>query len=155
MPYVDVCISNEEDATDVFGIQAQSSDVAKGVLNQEDYISMARQLVDMFAFKQVAFTLRRSISASENDWGGMLYQDGQAYFAPTYHIKLVDRVGGGDSFGGGLIYALLAGYGPQEAIQFAVAASCLKQTMEHDLNMATVAEVEALAKGNASGRVQR
>lgn len=155
MPYVDVCISNEEDATDVFGIQAQSSDVAKGVLNQEDYISMARQLVDRFAFKQVAFTLRRSISASENDWGGMLYQDGQAYFAPTYHIKLVDRVGGGDSFGGGLIYALLAGYGPQEAIQFAVAASCLKQTMEHDLNMATVAEVEALAKGNASGRVQR
>ena len=99
--------------------------------------------------------MRGSLSATDNDWAGMLYTDGQVSFSPTYRIHIVDRVGGGDSFGGGLIYSLLSGYDDQKAINFAVAASCLKHSIEHDFNMMSVEEVEILAAGNASGRVQR
>ena len=155
MPYVDVCIANEEDAKDVFGIEAANTDINSGKLDHQGYVSVAEQLCQRFGFKKVAFTLRGSISATDNDWAGMLYADGQAYFSPTYRVHIVDRVGGGDSFGGGLIYALLEGKSDQEAINFAVAASCLKHSVEHDFNMMSVAEVEALASGNASGRVQR
>ena len=153
--YVDVCIANEEDAKDVFGIQAENTDISSGKLNHEGYISVARQISEQFGCKQVAITLRSSLSAFDNDWAGMLYSGGQAYFSATYRIHIVDRVGGGDSFGGGLIYSLLTGKAPQEAINFAVAASCLKHSIEHDFNLVTVAEVENLAKGNASGRIQR
>ena len=155
MEYVDVCIANEEDAKDVFGFEAEGTDINTGKLNREGYISVAKQICDRFGCKQVAITLRGSISANDNDWGAMLYTDGKAYFSPTYRIHIVDRVGGGDSFGGGLIYALLAEKAPQDAINFAVAASCLKHTIEHDFNLMSVAEVESLAGGNASGRVQR
>lgn len=154
-PYVDVCIANEEDAKDVFGIEASDTDLNTGKLNREGYISVAEQLIERFGFKKVAITLRSSISASDNDWAGMLYSDGQAFFSPTYHMHIVDRVGGGDSFGGGLIYALLNAYDDRKAINFAVAASCLKHSVEHDFNLMSVAEVESLAGGNASGRVQR
>ena len=153
--YVDVCIANEEDAKDVFGIQAENTDISSGKLNHEGYISVARQISEQFGCKQVAITLRSSLSAFDNDWAGMLYSGGQAYFSPTYRIHIVDRVGGGDSFGGGLIYSLLTEKAPQDAINFAVAASCLKHSIEHDFNLVTVAEVENLAKGNASGRIQR
>ncbi len=155
VPYVDVCISNEEDAKDVFGIEAENTDIDSGKLNHEGYISVARQLSERFGCKYVAKTLRSSISANDNDWAGMLYTDGKAHFSKQYHMHIVDRVGGGDSFGGGLIYSLLSGYDPQKAIDFAVAASCLKHTIEHDFNLCSVAEVESLAGGNASGRVQR
>jgi len=155
MPYVDVCIANEEDAKDVFGIAASDTDLNTGKLNHEGYISVAQQLTERFAFKKVAITLRGSISASDNDWAGMLYSDGKASFSSTYHMHIVDRVGGGDSFGGGLIYSLLSGCDDQRAINFAVAASCLKHSVEHDFNMVTVSEVESLAGGNTSGRVQR
>jgi 2-dehydro-3-deoxygluconokinase len=155
MPYVDVCISNEEDAKDVFGIEAADTDLNTGKLSHEGYISVAKQLTERFDFKKVAITLRGSISASDNDWAGMLYTDGSACFSTTYRVHIVDRVGGGDSFGGGLIYALLSGYDDQKAIDFAVAASCLKHSVEHDFNMVSVDEVSALAAGNASGRVQR
>lgn len=155
MPYVDVCIANEEDAKDVFGIAAKDTDLNTGKLSYDGYISVASQLTERFNFKKVAITLRGSISASDNDWAGMLYADGQAWFSPSYRMHIVDRVGGGDSFGGGLIYALLSGYDEQKAINFAVAASCLKHSIEHDFNMVSVAEVESLAGGNASGRVQR
>lgn len=155
MPYVDVCIANEEDAKDVFGISAENTDLNAGKVNHNGYISVARQLTERFGFKKVAITLRSSISASDNDWAGMLYSDGRANFSPIYHVRIIDRVGGGDSFGGGLIYSLLSGYDDQKAINFAVAASCLKHSIEHDYNLMSVAEVEALAKGNASGRVQR
>ena len=154
-PYVDVCIANEEDAKDVFGIAAPDTDLNAGKLSHEGYISVARQLTERFGFKKVAITLRGSISASDNDWAGMLYSSGEAFFSPTYRIHIVDRVGGGDSFGGGLIYALLSGYDNQKAINFAVAASCLKHSIEHDMNLMSVSEVEALANGNGSGRVQR
>jgi 2-dehydro-3-deoxygluconokinase len=155
MPYVDVCISNEEDAKDVFGIEAANTDLNTGKLSHEGYISVAKQLTDRFGFKKVAITLRGSISASDNDWAGMLYADGNAHFSTTYRVHIVDRVGGGDSFGGGLIYALRSGYDDQKAIDFAVAASCLKHSVEHDFNMVSVDEVSALAAGNTSGRVQR
>ena len=155
MPYVDVCISNEEDAKDVFGIEATDTDLNTGKLSHEGYVSVAKQMTDTFGFKKVAFTLRGSLSASVNDWAGMLYSGGEACFSPTYRINIVDRVGGGDSFGGGLLYALLSGYDDQKAINYAVAASCLKHTIEHDFNLVSVSEVETLAGGNASGRVQR
>ncbi len=153
--YVDVCISNEEDAKDVFGIEAEGSDIYGGKLNEEGYRSVARQLTEKFGFEKVAFTLRTSISASDNDWAGMLYEDGECYFSRKYHLHIVDRVGGGDSFGGGLIYALLNGYEPQAAIEFAVAASALKHTVEGDFNRVTLSEVQKLAGGDGSGRVQR
>ena len=156
MPYVDVCIANEEDAKDVFGIAAENTDINSGKLDREGYISVARQLTERFGFKAVAITLRGSISASENNWSGMLYKDGEAYFARNYLIHLVDRVGGGDSFGGGLIHAMRKWpEDPQQQIEFAVAASCLKQATEYDFNLASEKEVLALAGGNASGRVQR
>lgn len=157
MPYVDVCIANEEDAKDVFGIEAEGTDIMSGKLNHEGYVSVAQQLADRFGCRKVAITLRGSISATDNDWAGMLYskETGQACFSTTYRVHIVDRVGGGDSFGGGLIYSLMSGYDDQKAIDFAVAASCLKHTVEHDFNHVSVAEVAALAAGNASGRVQR
>ena len=153
--YVDVCIANEEDAKDVFGIEAEGTDINAGKLNHEGYISVAKQICDKFGCEKVAITLRGSISANDNDWAAMLYTDGKAYFSPTYRIHIVDRVGGGDSFGGGLIYSLLSEKEPQDAINFAVAASCLKHTIEQDFNLVSVSEVEALAAGNTTGRVQR
>ena len=153
--YVDVCISNEEDAKDVFGIEAENTDIYGGKLNKDGYRSVAKQLADKFGFEKVAITLRTSISASDNDWAGMLYDGGDCYFSKEYHLHIVDRVGGGDSFGGGLIYALLSSKEPQAAIEFAVAASALKHSIEGDFNRVSVSEVEKLAGGDASGRVQR
>ena len=153
--FVDVCISNEEDAKDVFGIEAEGTDIYGGKLNHEGYKSVAKQLADKFGFEKVAITLRTSISASDNDWAGMLY-DGKDYcFSKSYHLHIVDRVGGGDSFGAGLIYALLSGKTSQQAIEFAVAASALKHSVEGDYNRVSVSEVEKLAGGDGSGRVQR
>lgn len=155
VPYVDVLISNEEDAKDVFGIEAADTDIMGGQLNMDGYASVAGQLAERFGCKAVAITLRGSISASENNWAGMLYTNGKSYFSQNYLIRIVDRVGGGDSFGGGLIHAMLKGMAPQAAIEFAVAASCLKQTIEQDFNLMSEQEVLALMGGNASGRVQR
>lgn len=153
--YVDVCISNEEDAKDVFGIEAENTDIYGGKLNKEGYRSVARQLAEKFGFEKVAITLRSSLSASDNDWAGMLYDGENCYFSKEYHLHIVDRVGGGDSFGGGLIYALLSGKDSQAAIEFAVAASALKHSIEGDFNRVSVSEVEKLAGGDGSGRVQR
>ena len=153
--YVDVCISNEEDAKDVFGIEAENTDIYGGKLDKEGYKSVAKQLADKFGFEKVAITLRSSISANDNDWAAMLY-DGESYcFSKEYHLHIVDRVGGGDSFGAGLIYSILMGKDSQSAIEFAVAASALKHTVEGDFNRVSVAEAEKLAGGDGSGRVQR
>ena len=153
--YVDVCIANEEDAKDVFGIEAENSDIESGKLDKQGYVSVAKQLTDKFGFKSVAITLRESVNANDNNWSGMLYAGGNAFFSKKYAMHIVDRVGGGDSFGAGLIYAMLHDYYAQDAIEFATAASCLKHSVEGDYNMVSVDEVNALAKGNASGRVQR
>ena len=155
MPYVNVCIANEEDASDVFGIKAANTDVTRGEVNKEGYKDVAKQLKDRFGFDYVAITLRSSISANDNDWAAMLYNGDGYYFSKQYRMHIVDRVGGGDSFGGGLIYAMLNGYAPQDTIEFAVAASCLKHSVEGDYNMVSVAEVKNLAGGDSSGRVQR
>ena len=153
--YVDVCIANEEDASDVFGIRASDTDLTAGKVNKEGYKEVAKQLADRFGFKKVAITLRGSISANDNNWAAMLFDGRDFYFSKNYLIHIVDRVGGGDSFGGGLIYSLLNGYHPQEAIEFAVAASCLKHSIEGDFNQVSVDEVKKLAGGDGSGRVQR
>lgn len=153
--YVDYCIANEEDAKDVFGIEADNTDIYGGKLDREGYISVAKKLTDRFNFKGVAITLRESLSANDNNWSGMLYTQGQACFSKKYAMHIVDRVGGGDSFGGGLIYSLLNGYDAQKSIEFAIAASCLKHSIEGDYNLVSKKEVETLAGGDASGRVQR
>ena len=155
MPYVDVAIANEEDCADVFGIKAADSDVTGGKLSRDGYRDVARQLAERFDLSAVAITLRTSISASDNKWSAMLYQNGEAHFAREYNVHIVDRVGGGDSFGAGLIYSLLNGYDTDKALAFATAASALKHTVEGDVNEVSVAEVLALAGGDGSGRVQR
>ena len=153
--YIDVCIANEEDASDVFGIKADDTDITTGKLSHEGYKSVAKKLVDTFGFKKVAITLRGSISANDNNWAAMLYDGKEYYQSKNYLIHIVDRVGGGDSFGAGLIYSLINNFEPQDAIEFAVAASCLKHTIEGDYNMVSVDEVLKLARGDGSGRVQR
>jgi 2-dehydro-3-deoxygluconokinase len=153
MEFVDICIANEEDAESVFNIKG--AEVTSGQIEHGQYEDVARQLTERFKFKQVAITLRESFSASRNGWSGMLYTGGKSHFSRRYDISIVDRVGGGDSFAGGLIYAMLRGDGPEKAINFAVAASCLKHSISGDYNRVTVDEVETLAKGDASGRVQR
>lgn len=153
--YVDVCIANEEDAADVFGIHAANTDVTTGSVNREGYKDVAKQLADRFCFSKVAITLRESLSANDNNWSAMLYDGTDYYFSKKYKMHIVDRVGGGDSFGGGLIAACLNGYDSQTIIEFAVAASCLKHSIEGDMNLVTMDEVLKLAGGDGSGRVQR
>ncbi len=155
--YVDICIANEEDAKDVFGIEAEAADIYGGVIDRDGYKSVAKQLADRFGFEMVAITLRESRSASDNGWSAMLYNvnKDEYCFSKKYDLHIIDRVGGGDSFGGGLIYSLLNGKDTQSAVEFAVAASALKHSVEGDYNMVTVAEVEKLADGDGSGRIQR
>ena len=152
---VDVCIANEEDASDVFGIKAKNTDITSGALSHEGYKEVAKTLADRFGFKKVAITLRESLSADDNNWAGMLFDGKDCYFSKKYAVHIVDRVGGGDSFGAGLIYGSLQGWAPQEILEFAVAASCLKHSIEGDYNLVSVDEAKKLAGGDASGRVQR
>jgi 2-dehydro-3-deoxygluconokinase len=153
MKYVDICIANEEDAESVFGIKG--AEVTSGRIEHVQYESVARQLVERFGFKQVAITLRESISASRNGWSAMLFEGGRSHFSRRYEITIVDRVGGGDSFAAGLIYASLRGDDAARAIELAVAASCLKHSIPGDYNRVLLDEVENLVRGDASGRVQR
>jgi len=156
--HCDIAIGNEEDAAQVFGIHAPDTDVTSGVIDAAKYRYVCEELNCRFPnLKTIAITLRGSISASHNTWSGVLWDEGTLYLAPTYDIThIVDRVGGGDSFMGGLIYGLLT-YGDdrQSALNFAVAASCLKHTIFGDFNLVTVAEVEKLMGGDVSGRVSR
>ena len=153
--HCDVVIANEEDAEMVFGIKAENTDITGGTLSDEGYRKVASELISRFELKCAAITLRESISASENGWSAMLYDGNSFYKSKKYNIHIVDRVGGGDSFGAGLIYGLTSGYDMQKTLEFAVAASCLKHTIEGDANHVSISEVEALMGGDASGRVQR
>ena len=156
--YCDIAIGNEEDADKVFGIKAPETDVIAGKVEADRYRYVCEELARRFPnLKTIAITLRGSISASHNTWSGVLWDQGEFYVGPTYDIThIVDRVGGGDSFMGGLIYGLRT-YGDdrQAALDFAVAASCLKHSIVGDFNMVTVAEVEKLMGGDVSGRVSR
>lgn len=155
MPFVDILIGNEEDPTRIFGIQPEGTDVASGNLNIEGYRELAKTLLERFGFKKISITLRESISASENYWSACLF-DGKNFFqSPRHHVWIVDRVGTGDAFAAGLIYSLLKGKTDQEALSFGVAAACLKHSIYGDFNSASVQEVERLAAGDATGRVQR
>lgn len=157
LQYVDVCIANEEDAEKVFGIRAADTDISGGKLSHEGYRAVAKELAVRFGCQTTAITLRGSISASDNNWAAMLYDSGRDayYFSKNYPIHIVDRVGGGDSFGAGLIYGLLKQMEAQDTLEFAVAASCLKHSIPGDFNHASLAEVMTLMKGDGSGRVQR
>ncbi len=154
--YVDVLISNEEDSKDVFGIEASGSNITGGVLSADGYEEIGHKLMAKFPnVKYVAFTLRESISASVNNWSGILITKEKSFKSKKYTIQIVDRVGGGDSFGAGLIYGLVNNLGEQQTIEYAIAASCLKHTIEGDFNITSVDEVMKLVGGDGSGRVQR
>lgn len=154
---VDIILGNEEDAEKVFGIRAAETDVTKGVVEADAYREVASELMKRFPkAKKVIITLRGSINANHNTWSGVLWNGKQLLKAPTYDIThIVDRVGGGDSFMGGLIYGLQHYQDDQKALNFAAAASCLKHTIQGDFNLVTAGEVEKLMQGDASGRVSR
>ena len=158
MEYVDVCIANEEDAEKCLGIITESSDVESGELKENEYLDLASKLKSGFNFNAVAITLRESYSASRNGWSAIMLDNKDCrkpQRSRRYDIQIVDRVGGGDSFASGLIYGLLKKENTKEALEFAVAASCLKQTIPFDFNLVSVEEVEKLATGDQSGRVER
>lgn len=155
MPYVDICIANEEDAEKVFGIKAPGSDITGGKLSYEGYKTVALELQNRFGFQRVAVTLRSSVSASDNQWSAILLDGRDLFISKSYPIHIVDRVGGGDAFGAGLIYAMISGYPSRDAIEFATAASCLKHSITGDFNQVSTSEVKALMDGDTSGRVRR
>ena len=155
--WCDMVVGNEEDAQDVFGIKAPEADITAGKVSADSYRYVCEKLVERFPnLKTVAITLRGSLSATHNTWSGVLWHEGKFYETRIYDIEyIVDRVGGGDSFNAGLIYGLLTYQDPQKALDFAVAASCLKHSIYGDFSDLTVAEIEKLMKGDASGRVAR
>ena len=153
--YVDVCIGNEEDAETTLGFKAAGTDVTKGELNLDGYKSVFQQMKEKFGFKYIASTLRESHSASDNGWSALVYDGSEFYHTKEYEVRIIDRVGSGDSFASGFIYGLVTGISFKEAGEFGVAASALKHTIPGDLNHVTVKEVNDLVKGDGSGRVQR
>ncbi|KUO62171.1 2-dehydro-3-deoxygluconokinase [bacterium BRH_c32] len=158
MKYVDVCIANEEDAEKSLGLKADNTNIEEGKLNEDGYFNIAKKLKEIYNFKAVAITLRESFSASMNGWSALLL-DEKDCIAPIrssrYEIEIVDRVGGGDSFASGLIYGLLTKNNSKDALEFAVAASCLKHSIPGDFNLVSIDEIEKLIKSGGSGRVER
>ncbi|MCX6206623.1 MAG: sugar kinase [Bacteroidetes bacterium] len=153
--YVDVCIGNEEDADTTLGFKAKGTDVTKGELNLDGYKDVFQQMKEKFGFKYIASTLRESHSASDNGWSALVYDGSEFYHTKSYEVRIVDRVGSGDSFASGFIYGLVTGMPMADAAEFGVAASALKHTIPGDLNHATLNDVKELMKGDGSGRVQR
>ncbi len=153
--YVDVCIGNEEDADTTLGFKAAHSDVTKGELNLDGYKDVFKQMKAKFGFKFIASSLRESHSASDNGWSALVYDGSDFYHTKQYQVRIIDRVGSGDSFASGLIYGLITGMNMKDAAEFGVAASALKHTIPGDMNHATLKEVQELMKGDGSGRVQR
>ena len=158
MEYVDVCIANEEDAEKSLGFTAGKTNVGGAEIDEHGYIQLVNELKKKFNFRCVAITLRESFSASRNGWSAIMHDDKdckEPYRSKKYDIQVVDRVGGGDSFASGLIYGLLSKQNTKDALEFAVAASCLKHSIIGDFNLVSVDEVEKLVKGSGSGRVER
>lgn len=148
MPYVDICIANEGSALDVFGIKSDNQ-------GRDGLREVAQQIQDKYGCKHITLTYRLSNSASDNVIGAMLYEDGESYFSKEYCIHIIDRVGGGDAFAAGLIYASIKGFSPLETIEFATAAFCLKHSIEGDLSLISADEIKTLAEGDGSGRIKR
>lgn len=155
MEYVDVCIGNEEDAEKCLGFKLDNTDVTSGSLDIESYKKIFDEMIKAFNFKYVISSLRESFSASDNGWSALIYDGNEFYRSKRYEVRLVDRVGGGDSFAAGVIHGLVSGMDYKDALEFGVAASALKQTIHGDFNHVSIAEVENLVGGDASGRVQR
>lgn len=155
MDYVDICIGNEEDAANVFGIKPRNIESNFNSIDACEYKYVAENLALKFNLEKVAFTLRESVSADRNIWSGLLFDGRNVSISNKYDINIVDRFGAGDSFSAGIIYSLLSGASCEEAVNFAAGASCLKQTMEYDFNLTTVDDVRTLLNGNNTGRVQR
>lgn len=158
MKFVDVCIANEEDAEKSLGLKAEATDIESGKLSEEGYFNVAKKLKEIYGFKAAAITLRESYSASRNGWSAILLDDKDCktpYRSRKYEIEIIDRVGGGDAFASGLIYGLLTKANTKDALEFAVAASCLKHTIPGDFNLVSIDEVEKLVKSGGSGRVER
>ena len=153
--FVDVCIGNEEDADTTLGFKAAHTDITKGELNLDGYKDVFKQMKEKFGFKFIASSLRESHSASDNGWSALVYDGKDFHHTKKYNVRIVDRVGSGDSFASGLIFGLVTGMSMPDAAEFGVAASAIKHTIPGDLNHATLAEVKDLMKGDASGRVQR
>lgn len=153
--YVDVCIGNEEDADTTLGFKAAHTDVTKGELNLDGFKDVFKQMKDKFGFKFIASSLRESYSASDNGWSALVYDGTDFHHTKKYNVRIVDRVGSGDSFASGLIYGLVTGMSMKDAAEFGVAASALKHTIPGDLNHATLSDVKELVGGDGSGRVQR
>lgn len=153
--HVDVCIGNEEDADTTLGFKAAHTDVTKGELDLDGYKDVFRQMREKFGFKVIASSLRESHSASDNGWSALVYDGETFHHTRKYQVRIVDRVGSGDSFASGLIYGLVTGMSMPDAAEFGVAASAIKHTIPGDLNHATLSEVKDLLKGDGSGRVQR
>jgi 2-dehydro-3-deoxygluconokinase len=158
MKFVDVCIANEEDAEKSLGLKADKTNIEAGYLDEQGYFNVAKKLKETYNFKTVSITLRESFSASKNGWSALLLDDKDCktpYRSKRYDIEIVDRVGGGDSFASGLIYGLMTKENTKDALEFAVAASCLKHSIPGDFNLVSVDEVEKLVKSGGSGRVER
>jgi 2-dehydro-3-deoxygluconokinase len=155
MAYVDICIGNEEDPTRIFGITPAGTDVEKGRIAAEGYRQLAAELRDRFGFRKVAITLRESLSASENNWSSCLDNGSDFLLSPRHRVWIVDRVGSGDAFAAGLIYSLIQDKPDQEALDIGVAAAVLKHSISGDFNLVSLKEVERLAAGDQSGRIQR
>lgn len=157
MPYVDVCIANEEDADKVLGIKASDTDVENGELSFSGYKKVAEEICTTYGCEKVAITLRKSYSASRNGWSGLIYdgESGECVHSTEYDIQIVDRVGGGDSFTAGIIFGSVHNMSDRDTVEFATAASCLKHTIEGDFNRVTVQDVESIIKNGGNGRVQR
>ena len=153
--YVDVCIGNEEDADTTLGFTSKGTDVTKGELNLDGYKDVFQQMKEKFGFKYIASTLRESHSASDNGWSALVYDGTEFYSTKSYEVRIVDRVGSGDSFASGFIFGLVTGMKMGDAAEFGVAASALKHTIPGDLNHATLSDVKDLVGGDGSGRVQR
>ncbi|MBP5709638.1 MAG: sugar kinase [Bacteroidales bacterium] len=154
-PYVDVCIANEADMNDVFDFSSGKEQLNYSSIDEKSYQKVAKMAAEKLGFKKVAITLRESISASDNNWSAMLYDGTDFYQSKQYAIHIVDRIGSGDSFAAGLIYGFLQNFDNQKSLDFAVAASCLKHSIEGDYNLVTAAEVENLLNNNTFGRIQR
>jgi 2-dehydro-3-deoxygluconokinase len=155
MPYVGLCIGNEEDPARIFGMKPRGSDADRGRLDLEGFQALAFKLQKKFGFSKVALTLRESLSASENMWSACLLSEGEFHHSTRYRVWIVDRVGSGDAFAAGLIHALLEGRPDRDALEFGVAAAVLKHSLKGDFNLVSAAEVDRAAAGGTAGRIQR